>query len=216
MGRRRDEGHANTKKTKEDKIKQGNEIREQLKQYKRIYVINFTSSSSEPFNNIRRRFRSSVLCNAKKSIIEHAIGTTPETEVLPSLSQIIPYITGTTALFMTNEEHETVTSFLESLTAPDFANAGFIATTTFTVPQGELDSTMFSYSMDGYLRELGLPVTLDNGKLINIRDYTVCTEGEPLTKNSAQLLRQFGQKIATFQAIPLIFWQDGKVFKPNE
>ena len=215
MGKRREKGQANLKKSKEDKIQKGNEIREQLKKYQRIYVIRFSSSSTSPFNDIRREFRTSVLCNAKKSIIEHAIGINPEEEAMPGLSGLLPHISGDTALFMTNEPHERVVSFLQALTHPDFATAGFIANTTFTVYQGELDPSLFSYSMDHYLRELGLPVTLDNGKLINIRDYTVCTEGQPLTKKSAKLLKHFNQKLATFEAVPIAFWQGGQVFTPQ-
>ena len=215
MGRRRAQGQAGVKKTKEDRIQKANEIKEQLKKYQRIYVLRFSSSSSSPFNEIRLHFRSSVLCNAKKSIIEHAIGLNPQEETLPGLSGLLQYLAGDTAIFMTNEPHEAVESFMKSLTYNEFATAGFIANTTFVVPQGELDSTMFNYSMDGYLRELGLPVQLDNGRLINVRDYTVCVEGQPLTKNSAQLLQHFNQRLATFEVVPVAFWQGGQIFTPQ-
>lgn len=206
---RRELGLSNQKKTKDDKIKQGAEIRANLEKYERIYVLNFSSSKSEPQNDIRRKFRSSTLCLAKRTVITHAIGLTEEEEVKPGMSGLIQYLGGNNGLFMTNESQDDVTNFLETLTCPEYATAGFQCTYSYTVPAGPLPQ--FPYSMDGYLRELGLPVQLENGVIVNVRDYTVCEEGQTLTKNQASLLKHFEVKMDTYSVRPVAVWENGSV-----
>lgn len=215
MGRRGLGKDTTNKKKKEDKIEQGNQIRENIQKYERIYVLRFSSAVTEHQADIRRRFRSSTLCMAKRSIIGHAIGLTPETSVLPEIYKLNEYLSQGefTGLFMTNEPHEEVMAFLNSLACEEFANCGFIATDTITIPAGPLEQ--FSFDMDSYLRELGLPVQLDNGVIMNVRDYTICNTGEPLTKNAARLLKHFNVKMAYFTASAIALWQQGQVLTPQ-
>lgn len=215
MGRRGPGKDTSRKKKKADRIEQANTIRENLMKYERVYVVKFSSSKTEHQVEIRRRFRSSTLCMAKHSILGHALGMTEETSTRPGLWRLNEYLSDITALFMTNEPHEVVVEFFGSLTGMEFATTGFIATEDFVVPAGPLPQ--FSFSQDSYLRELGLPVQLDNGVIMNVRDHQVCTAGEPLTKNAAKLLKQFGVKMAQFSAQLIAFWQasDGQVFTPN-
>ncbi|OHT04496.1 putative 60S acidic ribosomal protein [Tritrichomonas foetus] len=208
MGRREGK-EKGTKKNKEDKIAESQTIKENVMKYDRFYVIQFSTSKADHLTDIRRRFRSSYLCFSKKKIISYAIGTTEETSVKPNLYKLNQYLGGNCALFMTNEANETVVQFLESLTCPEFATTGFEATETFVVPAGPL--TQFPFNMDSHLRELGLPVQLDNGTIVNIRDHEVCHEGQPLTKNAATLLKHFEKKIATFTAKPVAMWFNGEI-----
>lgn len=202
-----------TKKTKEDKIAESQAIKDMVMKYQRIFVIKLTNKKADHLNDIRRRFRSSYLCLAKKKIIGYALGTTEETSLRPNIYQLNQYIGENCALFMTDESFEDVIQFMKSLTRPDYATTGFIATETFVVPAGHL--TQFPYSMDSHLRELGLPVQLDNGTINNIRDYEVCHVGQPITKNAAELLNHFGKMIATFSADPIAMWQNDEVTTPN-
>ena len=213
MGRRGPGKDTSRKKKKSDKIEQANAIRENLMKYERVYVVKFSSSKTEHLVEIRRHFRSSTLCMAKHSILGHALGMNEETSARPGIWQLNQYLSEITALFMTNELHEAVTAFFAGLTGMEFATTGFTATEDFVVPAGPLPQ--FSFNMDSYLRELGLPVQLDNGVIMNVRDYEVCKAGEPLTKNSAKLLKQFGVKMAQFRAELIAFWRDGEVFTPT-
>ena len=209
MSSRRALGKLNQKVTKQDKVAKGENIREQLQQYDRIYVLKFSSEKTEPQTELRKRFRSSNLCLAKKTIVAHAIGNTPETEVRPGMSQLLQYAKGSTGIFMTNESDKDVREYLASVQEPDFANAGFIATEDFVVPEGPLPQ--FSFSQDGFLRELGLPVKLDNGVIVCIRNHEVCHAGQELTKNQAGVLKQFGVKMDTYRIEPIALWENGSV-----
>ena len=86
---------------------------------------------------------------------------------------------------------------MNSLSGEEYATSGFEATETVTIPAGPL--TQFSFNMDSYLRGLGLPVQLDNGVIMNVRDIDICKFGEPLTKNTAKLLKQFDIKMGYFK-----------------
>jgi mRNA turnover protein 4 len=187
--------HARLNLRKKDKAY---EIRESLTQYERIYMIRVTSVKSEYLSEIRHEFRSSTLCMAKHRIIANVFGTTAEGSVQPNLRELNCYLPPHTGVFMTNEPHEKVIQFLESMTRPDFSQTGDIAPKTFTVPVGLL--SQFTFNMGSYLQGLGLPVQLENGSVTNIRDHDICTAGEPLTRNAAQLLRRFGVKMGKFEA----------------
>lgn len=210
---RREGKEKGSKKSKEDKVAEANSIKEYLMKYERIYILEFSSSKSEHLTEIRRRFKSSYLCLSKKKIMGFALGTTAENSTRPNIYLLNQYLTGNTAMFMTNESHQDVVSFMESLTCPEYATTGFIATETFVVPAGPLPQ--FQFDMDSHLRELGLPVQLDNGTINNIRDYEVCHIGNPITKHAATLLKHFERKIATFTVKPIALWEDGKVTIPN-
>lgn len=212
MGRREGK-EKGTKKTKEDKIEESKMIKENVMRYQRIYVIKFTTLKDDHLADIRRRFRSSTLSISKKKIIGYALGTNEETSIRPNIYQLNQYLGENTALFMTDEPHEEVVAFMQSLTCPEYATTGFIATETFVVPAGNL--AQFTFNMESHLRELGLPVQLDNGVINNLRDYEVCHVGQPITKNAATLLKHFNKKIATFTAKPIAMWQNDEVFTPN-
>jgi mRNA turnover protein 4 len=136
-------GHARLNLKKQDKAY---EIRESMTQYQRIYVINVTSVKSEYLSEVRHEFRSSMLCMAKHRIIAHAFGTTAEGSVRPNLRELNYYLTPHTSVFMTNEPHERVIQFLESMTRPDFSQTGDIAPETFTVPVGRCPSSRSTWA----------------------------------------------------------------------
>jgi len=214
MGSRRGMGSGKTpKKNKSEKVEQGNTIRENLLKYERVYVVRFNYMKTDRINDIRRKYRSSTLCFAKHKILNHSLGLTADTEARPQMHLLNQYIDGQSALFMTNEPHSEVISFFSSLTEPEFANAGFVATESYVVPEGPL--SQFSFSMDGFLRELGLPVRLENGVITNVRDYEVCSPGQTLTKNQANLLKQFQVKMDSFQAQVVALWENGAIQTPQ-
>ena len=52
--------------------------------------------------------------------------------------------------------------------------------------QGPLDQ--FSHSIEPYLRSLGLPTSLERGKVVLLQDHTVCEAGDILTPEQAKII----------------------------
>jgi mRNA turnover protein 4 len=60
--------------------------------------------------------------------------------------------------------------------------------------------------MEVQLRTLGLPTLLVNGVVTLSRDHTVCSEGDKLTPNQAQLLKHFFIQMAEFKIQGKGYW----------
>ncbi|KAL6003281.1 hypothetical protein ACLOJK_023504 [Asimina triloba] len=57
----------------------------------------------------------------------------------------------------------------------------------------------FTHEMEPFLRKQGMPVRLNKGVVELVSDFVVCEEGQPLSPESARLLRLLGEKMATFR-----------------
>jgi mRNA turnover protein 4 len=185
------------------------QIHQLMTQYERIYVISVMSMKSEYLSEIRCWFASSLLCMAKRRIIEHVLSTGDGVSVRPNLRDMNDYLTPNTSIFMTNEPHERVMLFLKSMTRPDFSQTGDIAPETLTVSVGPLPQ--FRFNTGGCLHALGLPVQFEDGFVTNIRDYNICTAEHPITKNEMRLLKRFGVRMGTFDARLFAMWESGEV-----
>lgn len=216
MGRRGIAQDTSRKKKKTDKVNEAVKIREELSRYERVYVIKFNMAGTKYQSRMRMEFRDAIrLCMSSHSVLSHAIGFAEEDSARPELFKLRECLSEHTGLLMTTAvPHETIMSYVNGLTGEEYATCGFIATQTFTVQAGPLPQ--FSFSMEAYLRELGLPVRLDNGVVMCLQDHVVCTEGRPLTKNSARLLVQFEVKMASFSARIVAGWHNGAVTQFHE
>lgn len=46
----------------------------------------------------------------------------------------------------------------------------------------------FPHNIEPYLRQLGMPTTLQKGIVTLLKDYQVCRKGQPLTSEQARIL----------------------------
>ena len=93
----------------------------------------------------------------------------------------------------------------------DFARAGTTARDTVDLAEGALP--MFQHTMEPMLRtKLGMPVKLVKGVVTLIEPFTLCTEGDELTAEQAQILALLKHKMETFKpALHCKWW--GEQFK---
>ncbi|KAJ3077481.1 hypothetical protein HDU99_001157, partial [Rhizoclosmatium hyalinum] len=108
----------------------------------------------------------------------------------------------------------------------DFARNGVVATHTITLPAGPVFRRIEAVEMDTVEEDLApsyLPTAKEEimafpnnmetqlrglGVIMLMREYTICTEGEPLTTNQAQLLKHFNFKMAKFNVRIVGHWSD--------
>lgn len=74
--------------------------------------------------------------------------------------------------------------------------------------QGHLD--MFVPSQENNLRLLGLPISLQRGKVMLEQSFTVCNKGDVLTPERAKIIEYLGMSMAEFCIELLAYYSKGK------
>ncbi|PVU99331.1 hypothetical protein BB559_000804 [Furculomyces boomerangus] len=69
----------------------------------------------------------------------------------------------------------------------------------------------FPPNMESQLRDLGLPTELVKGKVHLTNDFQLCTKGQTLTPQQAQLLKLFDVKLAPFKVDLVCYWNNGNI-----
>jgi mRNA turnover protein 4 len=68
----------------------------------------------------------------------------------------------------------------------------------------------FTHDMEPFLRKQGMPVRLNRGVVELVADYTVCTEGEPVSPEASRILRLLHVRMAAFHLHLLCRWSPGE------
>lgn len=118
-------------------------------------------------------------------MMQVALGRNQEEEYRDNLCKLGEMLGGNCALFFTNRAKEEVIAFFQEYKSLDYARAGFKATETFVIPEGEMP---FAHSMLEEFKKLRLPVEIRNGKIHMREKYTVCKEGKVLTPEQCRIL----------------------------
>lgn len=152
-----------SKKTRENKEKLFENIRECIPNYQHCFVFSVDNMRNNHLKDVRKElsdcryaspspsppirlllllltYRSSIFFG-KTKLTARALGSTPEEAQSPGLDKLTPYLSGTVGLLFTNRAPETITEYLTSLSPIDFARAGAKATRTVVIPPGVLFST---------------------------------------------------------------------------
>jgi mRNA turnover protein 4 len=69
----------------------------------------------------------------------------------------------------------------------------------------------FTHDMEPFLRKQGMPVRLNRGVVELVADYTVCTDGEPVSPEASRILRLLGVRMAAFHLHLLCRWSPGEL-----
>ena len=87
------------------------------------------------------------------------------------------------------------------------------ATSTRDVVVTNKQLEQFPTSMMEQLRKLGMPVQIDNGKIVlrdGTNEYRICKEGQVLSAEQTKLLVHFDIKVAEFKINLVCRWSDGE------
>ena len=105
-----------------------------------------------------------------------------------------------------------VEEFFENYSEPDFARAGFVATKDVFVTNDMLFNHPVSM-VEQQFRKQGLPVKIDNGKIVlqdDKKEHRLCKKGETLSPEKCKLLMHFGIKLSEFKVKLVCHWSDGE------
>lgn len=204
------------KKTRQDKEKIGDDIRECVENFKYVWVFRVDNMRNTFLKTIRQDWKGSRILFGRTRVMQKALGKSAEEECAQNIHTLTNYMNGDIGLLMTDEEPQVVTDYFETFVQTDFARAGLVSPITFVVPEGIVysrggqiaaeDDVPMVHSLESTVRQLGMPTQLKNGKVILGGDYTVCKEGDVLDGRQTRLLKQFGVACASFKVVPVAYY----------
>ncbi|KAI9143960.1 hypothetical protein BKA69DRAFT_1057373 [Paraphysoderma sedebokerense] len=164
---------------------------------------------------VRTQWKHSRFFFGKNKVMAKALGTTESDECKENLRQLSERLVGHVGLLFTNILPDEVISFFKSYRETDYARSGTKATMTVELPAGPVvrgaDNEPFPHNMESQLRKLGLPTKLEKGVVTLLTDYTICTEGQVLNPQQAQLLKLFWIHQAEFQIHLSCYYENGTI-----
>ena len=195
-------------KTREDKDKLIDRIREALEEYSDVYTFQLHNILTNILQQIREeRSGDSRLFLGNNKLMMIAIGRDEESAQKPNLHKLAPFLTGLCGLLFTNLSKKEVKEYFSTVGAPVYARTGQTATESLVLKAGPL--SQFPHSMFDHLAKLGLPIKLDRGVIVLLQDTTVCEPGDTLSAEAAQLLKLFGLQSAEFKIELTAHWSNG-------
>lgn len=199
------------------------EVREAVDNHEHLYLFSYENMRSNKFKDIRMHFRStgdamdipSKIMLGKNKLIQIALGKTAEDEYADNLRQVSKDVTGSAGLLYTSRPRAEVEAFFCDFAEPDFAREGFVSPRDVIVTNEMLFNHPVSM-FEQQFRKQGLPVKIDNGKIILLDDkteYRLCKEGETLSPEKCKVLTHFGIKLSEFRVKLVCHWSNGEFDK---
>jgi mRNA turnover protein 4 len=197
-----------TKQTKEAKTELIENIRTCLSQYTNLYVFGYQNMDTPIMDKLRLSMKGTArFFIARNTVMQVALGRTPETEARPDLAKVSKLLSGSCGLMFTNLSRDEVEQRFTSATKTSFASSGELATETVELKEGPIP--LFPHNMEPHLRDLGLPTKLVDAVVHLNQDHVVCRKGDKLTPNQCRILRHLGMEMSAFRLFLIASWHGG-------
>ena len=183
-------------------------VHEALDQYQAVYLFTHQNFNTAVMKELRMAWSDSRFLFGKNKVLALALGPNEEREYKTNLHLLSERMSGPCGLMFTDRDEEEVLRFFEEFSVPHFATAGIVSPEEVLLPAGDLP---YQHTMEVFLRELEMPVSLVNGVVRLDKPYRVCKAGDILNSRQCKILRLFGHKLGRFQLRLLCGWRDEKV-----
>nr|CAG4641127.1 EOG090X0BJA [Eulimnadia texana] len=187
------------------------DVRSCADKYSNLFLFSVQNMRNSKLKQIRNQWKDSRFFLGKNRVLAFALGKGTQDECKENISEISKRLTGQCGLLFTDKSKDEVSKFFEDYVESDYARAGNMATETITLPAGPLEQ--FPFNMEPYLRQLGLPTSLQKGVVTLIKEHTVCKEGTPLTPEQARILKLLGTHMAEFRVTVEASWSKDGTFE---
>jgi mRNA turnover protein 4 len=182
-------------KTRDAKTKLLTRVKLLLTKYTRIAVVSYQNMNASAQLALRSHLGSiSKIIFGKKSILKLALGGSEESSD-DSVNMLCDFFDGQIALVFTNQPVSTLKSKLENFSKIEFAQPGSISPANVVLSKGDTVFKSMSSSNDEYLRNLGLDVNVNEGKLNLVSDFLAAGKGQALTSEQCKILKLLGIKL---------------------
>ena len=183
-----------------------------MDRFSAMYVFTFDNLRSTHMADVRRRFVAGRTFLGKNKVAQVALGRSEAEAYAPQTHLVTDHLLGQCGLLFTDEEEADVVKWFDEYEVEDYARAGTVAEATIRLDAGPLP--MFQHTMEPMLRDkLQMPVQLNRGVITLIAPTQLCTEGEELSPEQAQILALLKRKTARFKPKLHCKWWDGQFKK---
>jgi len=199
------------KKGLEGKQRLVEDVRECAAKYSHIYLFSVQNMRNNKLKSIRSEWKDSRFFLGKNRVIAVALGRTKEDECKDNIHQVSKRLQGQCGILFTDRAKDEVIPHFAKHSESDYARSGNRASETVTLQPGPLEQ--FPFNMEPYLRQLGLPTSLQKGVVTLLKEHTVCKEGAVLTPEQARLLKLLCIHMAEFRVTIEAVWQSDGSFE---
>lgn len=206
---------ANTQKRGAERKKELIEnIRFCAERYPYLYIFTTHNSRTSHLKDVRCQWNTSRFFFGKNKVMQIALGRDPSDEVANNMHLCSERIYGNCGLFFTDAPKKDVIEFFKKFKVKDFARTGQTATERVFLKKGPLEN--FAHTLLTHLRNLGLPVMLQNGVIMLEKDVEVCEPGTVLTPEQASIVKLLGIKMSEFKLTLRCMYHKGVVIDFSE
>ncbi|KAH9419398.1 mRNA turnover 4 [Dermatophagoides pteronyssinus] len=173
------------------------DVQDCVDKYKHCFVFRVENMRNARLKELRNDLRQSRFFFGKNKVMSIGLGRTESDEYRKNIHRITKLLSGQC-------------DFFDSYRHRDYARTGDIATETIELYEGPMEQ--FPHNIEPYLRQLGMPTTLQKGIVTLLKDYQVCRKGQPLTSEQARILKLLDNQMAEFRITIDAMWcnDDGK------
>lgn len=198
------------KKSRENKDRIFDEVREALDTYRYVWLFYLDDVRTPVLQEIRSEWVGSKLILGRRRVLEKALGGTVEEEYKENLHKFSKLANGVSGFLFTNEEVGTVTSYFSAYAKADYSRAKSRSPIDFDIPAGVIysrggqipieDDVPMSHSLEETLRnKFKIPTKIKSGKITIEEPFHVVSKGEKLDVRKALILKQFGIAASEFK-----------------
>ena len=173
-----------------------------------------------PMQELRKYWKDSMFLVGKNKVMQVSLGKDKESTFMNNTYLLSRHLRGNSGLFFSNEGPDYILDYFKNYSCPYFGSSGTIANETLIIERGSDMLKDFPSSMESQFRQLGVSLKLDKGHFVVLSDFTLCTKGNPLSADQAQMIKHLGIKMDEFRIDIKGYWQkstgDFKDLAPGE
>mmetsp|Transcript_4684 Transcript_4684/g.5290 ORF Transcript_4684/g.5290 Transcript_4684/m.5290 type:complete len:221 (+) Transcript_4684:86-748(+) len=181
-------------------------VQESLDEYKTCYALRHINMRSAPFLQVKADWEDSRFYVGKNKVMQIAFGRDESSSYKEHAWRVANHLKGHVMVLLTNRPKQEVLDYFKNYTHPEYAVAGAIASHDIILPIGTDTLKSFSHSMEGYFRQLGLPIKLDKGELFLYKEFQIAQQGQPLNVEQCKILKLLDIKMGKFYMEPICYW----------
>lgn len=192
-------------KGKDLKSKVFQQVSAYLSLYPTVIAFAYQNFKTFPFQKLRESFETSKFLLGKAKVLQAALSSHKD---LQDIGKLNKHLSGYCGLLFTKENPEKMVDFFYTWSEEASLLPGQIATETITIPAGVGLFEKFSNTIEPYLRTLGLPTRLHEGKIEVLMNYVVCKAGEPVSVENSKILKLMNVKQGEMRIELKGIWQE--------